>query len=83
MVSKFRLFDEKVERDLELESFQKYNLRVSSNIIGVFQVQKRNKEKRECEKKEKKRKQVKGDQHIKGCGNQIFKSKSRPTVKKS
>jgi len=31
-------------------------------------VQKRNEERKECEEKEKKRKEVKGDQHIKGCG---------------
>jgi hypothetical protein len=43
-------------------------------------VQKRNGERKECEKKEKKRKEVKGDQHIKGCGSQIFKSKSRSTM---
>jgi hypothetical protein len=40
-------------------------LKVSNNIIGVFQVQKRNGEKKECEEKEKKRKEVRGDQHIK------------------
>jgi hypothetical protein len=46
-------------------------------------MQKRNREKKECEEKEKKRKEVKGDQHIKGFGSQIFKSKSRSTVKRS
>jgi hypothetical protein len=40
-------------------------------------VQKRNKERKKCEEKEEKRKKVRGDQHIKGCGSQIFKSKSR------
>ncbi len=40
-------------------------MRVSSNIIGVCQVQKRNGERKECEEKEKKRKEVRGDQHIK------------------
>jgi hypothetical protein len=38
---------------------------------------------KECEEKEKKRKEVKGDQHIKGCGSQIFKSRSRSTMKGS
>jgi len=38
-------------------------------------------ESKECEKKEKKRKEVRGDQHIKGCGSQILKSRS--IVKKS
>jgi hypothetical protein len=33
-------------------------------------------ERKECEEKEKKRKEVKGNQHIKGCGSQIFKSRS-------
>jgi hypothetical protein len=56
---------------------------VSNNIIRVFQAQKRNGEKKECEEKEKKRKELKGDQHIKGCGSQIFKSRSRSTVKRS
>jgi hypothetical protein len=46
-------------------------------------VQKRKEERKECEKKEKKRKDVRGDQHIKGCGSQIFKSKSRSTMKRS
>jgi len=45
-------------------------------------VQKRNMERKECEEKEKKRK-VRGDQHIKGCGSQIFKSRSRSTLKRS
>jgi len=40
-------------------------LRVSSNIIGVSQLQKRNRERKEREEKEKKRKEVRGDQHIK------------------
>ncbi len=31
--------------------------------------------------KRKKRKEVRGDQHIKGCGSQIFKSRSRSNVK--
>jgi hypothetical protein len=43
--------------ELELES--------SSNIVGVFQVQKRNGERKKCEEKENKIKEVKGDQHIK------------------
>jgi hypothetical protein len=46
-------------------------------------VQKKNGEKKKCEKKGKKRKEVKEDQHIKGCGNQIFKSRSRSIVKRS
>jgi hypothetical protein len=46
-------------------------------------VQKRNGERKECEKKEKKRKEVKGDQHIKGCASQIFKSRSTSTMKGS
>ncbi len=46
-------------------------------------MQKRNKEIKECEEKEKKRKEVKGYEHIKGCGSQIFKSRSRATVKRS
>jgi hypothetical protein len=44
------------------------------------------KEKREKERSEeekKKKKKVRGDQHIKGCGSQIFKSRSRSTVKRS
>jgi len=44
-------------------------------------VQKRNGERKECEEKEKKRKHVREDQHIKGCGNHIFKSRSRSNVK--
>jgi hypothetical protein len=32
-------------------------------------VQKRNEEMKESEEKEKKRKEVRGDQHIKGCGS--------------
>ncbi len=46
-------------------------------------MQKRNEERKECEEKEKKKKEVRGDQHIKGCGSQIFKSKSRSNVKRS
>jgi len=46
-------------------------------------VQKKNGEKKECEKKEKKRKEVRGDQHIKGCVSQIFKSRSRSIMKRS
>ncbi len=43
---------------------------------------KRNGERKEV-KREKKRKKVRGDPHIKGCGNQIFKSRSRSIVKRS
>jgi len=32
-----------------------------SNIIGIFQVQKGNEERKECEENEKKRKEVRGD----------------------
>jgi hypothetical protein len=46
-------------------------------------MQKRNGERKKCEKKEKKRKEVRRDQHIKGCGSQIFTSRSRSTVKRS
>jgi hypothetical protein len=46
-------------------------------------VKKINEERKECEKKEKKRKEVRGDQHIKSCGSQIFKSRSRSTMKRS
>jgi hypothetical protein len=46
-------------------------------------VQKRNEERKDYEEKEKKRKEVKGDQHINGCGSQIFKSRSRSIVKGS
>jgi hypothetical protein len=46
-------------------------------------VQKKSEERKECEKKEKKRKEVRGNQHIKGCGSQIFKSKSKSIVKRS
>jgi len=46
-------------------------------------VQKKNGERKKCEEKEKKRKEVRGDQHIKGCGGQIFKSKFRSIVKTS
>ncbi len=43
--------------------------------------EKRGKER--TEEKEKKRKEVRGDPHIKGCGSQIFKSRSRSIVKRS
>jgi hypothetical protein len=43
-------------------------------------VQKRNRERKEV--KRKKRKEVRGDPHIKGCGSQIFKSRSRFIVKR-
>jgi len=47
-------------------------------------VQKRNEEKKEVKrKKRKEKKEVRGDPHIKGCGSQIFKSRSRSTVKTS
>jgi len=46
-------------------------------------VQKRNRERKEREEKEKKRKEVRGDEHIKGCGSQIVKSRSKSTVKRS
>jgi len=46
-------------------------------------VQKRNEERKECEEKEKKKKEVRGDQHIKGCGSQIFKSRFKSNVKRS
>jgi hypothetical protein len=39
--------------------------------------------KERSEEKEKKRKEVKGNPHIKGCGSQIFKSRSRSIVKRS
>ncbi len=51
-------------------------MRVFNNIIGICQVQKWNEERKECEEKEKKRKDVRGDEHIKGCGNQILKSRA-------
>jgi hypothetical protein len=38
-------------------------------------------ERNKCEEKEKKRKEVRGDQHITGCGSQIFKSRSKSTMK--
>ncbi len=44
-------------------------------------MQKRNEERKEV--KRKKRKEVRGDPHIKSCGSQIFKSRSRSTVKRS
>jgi len=53
-------------------------LKVFSNIIGVYQVKKKN-----GEKKENKRKKVRGDQHNKGYGSQIFKFRSRSIVKRS
>jgi hypothetical protein len=43
-------------------------------------VQKRNGERKEV--KRKKRKEVRGNPHIKGCGSQIFKSRSRFTMKR-
>ncbi len=45
--------------------------------------EKHGKEKLWRERKEKKRKEVRGDQHIKGCGSQIFKFRSKSTVKRS
>jgi hypothetical protein len=51
--------------------------------MGVCSVQKRNGERKECEEKEKKRKEVRGNQHIRGCESQIFKSRSRSIVKRS
>ncbi len=45
-------------------------------------MQKKNGERKEWEEKEKKKKEVKKYQHIKGCGSQIFKSKSRSIVKR-
>ncbi len=58
-------------------------MRIFNNIIRVCQVQKRNKERKEYEEKKKKRKNVRGNQHIKGRGSQIFKSRSRSIVKRS
>ncbi len=46
-------------------------------------MQKKNGERKESEEKKKERKKVRGDQHIKGCGNQIFKSRFRSIVKRS
>jgi hypothetical protein len=49
-------------------------------------VQKRNRERKECEEKEKKRKEKKRGERkstYQGCGSQIFKSRSRFTVKRS
>jgi hypothetical protein len=40
-------------------------------------------ERKKCEEKEKKRKEVKKNQHIKGCGSQIFKSRSKSIMKRS
>jgi hypothetical protein len=39
--------------------------------------------KERSEEKEKKRKEVRGDTHIKSCESQIFKARSRATVKRS
>jgi hypothetical protein len=44
-------------------------------------MQKRNGERKEL--KRKKRKEVRGDPHIKGCESQIYKSRSRSTMKRS
>jgi hypothetical protein len=44
-------------------------------------VQERNEKRKEV--KRKKRKEMKGDPHIKSCGSQIFKSRSRSIVKRS
>jgi hypothetical protein len=44
-------------------------------------MQKINEERKECEEKDKKRKEVRKDQHIKTCGSQIIKSRSRSIVK--
>jgi len=46
-------------------------------------VQKKNMERKECEEKEKKKKELRGNQHFKGYGSQIFKSRSRSIVKRS
>ncbi len=46
-------------------------------------MKKRDGERKECEEKEKKRKMLRGDQHIKGCESQIFKSRSKSTMKRS
>jgi hypothetical protein len=43
---------------------------------------KEKREKERGEEKEKKRKEVRGDPHIKSCESQIFKSRSRFTVKR-
>jgi hypothetical protein len=48
--------------------------------MGVCQVQKRNEERKKSKEKEKKK--VRGDQHIKGCGSHIFKSKSISIMKR-
>ncbi len=61
-------------------------MRVSSNIIGDLQVQKRNEERKECEEKEKKRKEKKkGEKRstYQSYGSQIFKSRSRSAMKRS
>jgi hypothetical protein len=44
---------------------------------------KEKREKERSEEKEKKRKEMTGYPHIKGCGSQIFKSRSRSIVKRS
>jgi len=46
-------------------------------------MQKRNEEWKECEEKENKKKEVKGNQHIKGCGSYIYKSRFKSIVKRS
>ncbi len=46
-------------------------------------MEKKNGERKECEEKENKRKEVRRYQHIKGCGSQLFKSRSRSIVKRS
>jgi hypothetical protein len=46
-------------------------------------MQKINKERKECEEKERKRKEVRGDQHIKVCESQIFKSRTKSTMRRS
>jgi hypothetical protein len=49
-------------------------------------VQKRNRERKECEDKEKKRKEKKRNERrstYQSCGSQIFKSRSRSTMKRS
>jgi hypothetical protein len=43
----------------------------------------RNEERKEKKRKEKKRKEVRGNPHIKSCESQIFKFRSRSTVKRS
>ncbi len=46
-------------------------------------MQKRNEERKECEKKGGEKEKLRGDQHIKGCESQIFKSRFRSTMKQS